>query len=161
MDLVIREAGMEDLPGLIDLVEKVFDERISHLYTREGAATFKGFIKLPEMEERMKRNYWALIAENGDLEILGTIFLKNRDHINLFFVRTDSERIGIGKALLNKAIKTIKEEDPSIEKITVNSSPNAVDAYGRLGFTITGEEKVLHGIRFIPMELLICEWALP
>jgi GNAT superfamily N-acetyltransferase len=161
MDLIVREAGMEDLPNIKKLVNTVFDENVAHLYSAEGIRTFKGHIELEKMRERMRRNYWALIAENRDLELFGTIFLKNRDHINLFFVRTDSERKGIGRALLDKAVKTIKEEDPSVNKITVNSSPNAVDAYSRLGFTVTGEEKVLHGIRFVPMELLICEQVLP
>jgi predicted GNAT family N-acyltransferase len=153
MDLIVREAGMEDLRGIKKLVEDVFNEKVAPLYSKEGIRTFRGHIELKKMEERMKRNYRALVAKNRDLEPIGTIFIKNRNHINLFFVRTDLERKGIGRCLLEEAVKIIIEVDPEVERITVNSSPNAVDAYGHLGFIATEKEKVLHGIRFIPMVL--------
>jgi hypothetical protein len=39
-------------------------------------------------------------------------------------------------------------------EFTVSSSPNAVSAYERLGFRITGSEQCVHGIRFVPMQRL-------
>ncbi|WP_366143753.1 GNAT family N-acetyltransferase [uncultured Bilophila sp.] len=36
--------------------------------------------------------------------------------------------------------------------MTVNAAPSAVPAYRRLGFKSTGEEKLVDGIRFVPME---------
>ncbi len=155
MDLIVREAAMEDLPGIKKLIEGVFDEKVAHLYSEEGVRTFKGYIELGKMQERMKRNYWALIAENKDLEIIGTIFFKDRNHINLFFVRADLEWKGVGKALLEKAVKISMEEDPSLQRITVNSSPNSLEVYKKMGFKPVDKEKVLHGIRFIPMSRII------
>jgi hypothetical protein len=37
-------------------------------------------------------------------------------------------------------------------EFTVSSSSNAVSAYERLGFRITGSEQCIHGIRFVPMQ---------
>jgi hypothetical protein len=37
----------------------------------------------------------------------------------------------------------------------VHSSPNAVDAYERLGFKAVGPEKLENGIYFIPMRIIL------
>jgi hypothetical protein len=65
----------------------------------------------------------------------------------MLFVQSSLQRSGIARALLASA------GDANCE-FTVNSSPNAVSAYERLGFRITGSEQCVHGIRFIPMQRL-------
>ncbi|WP_347567129.1 GNAT family N-acetyltransferase [Alistipes finegoldii] len=45
--------------------------------------------------------------------------------------------------------------DPAVSRITVNSSPYAVEIYRRLGFTATDAERVTDGIRFTPMTYLL------
>jgi ribosomal protein S18 acetylase RimI-like enzyme len=62
---------------------------------------------------------------------------------------------GIGKELLNTAISMIKEDDPEVLRITVHSSPNAIEAYKKMGFKETDYECTLHGIKYTPMELVI------
>lgn len=155
MNIIVREAKPEDLPEIHSLVTEVFDKEVAPLYCKEGIRTFRGYIDLKHMEDRMKRTYWALVAENEKGVLMGSIFLKNRDHINLFFVKNEFSRKGVGRKLLEKALKMIMEDSPDVKKITVNSSPNAVEAYKRLGFKDTDYERSLHGIRFIPMERVI------
>ncbi len=155
MDINIREAKSEDLPRIQQMVEEVFNSEVAHLYSKEGVRTFKGHIALKNMKERMKRSYWALVAENTKGELMGSLFMKNHDHINLFFVKKKFSRKGVGRQLLEKAVDIIREDSPQMKKITVNSSPNALEAYRSLGFKDTDYEKALHGIKYTPMELII------
>jgi GNAT superfamily N-acetyltransferase len=69
----------------------------------------------------------------------------------MLFVRSSHQRRGIGRGWLSAARKLPGD---SGHGFTVSSSPNAVSAYERLGFHITGAEQCVHGIRFIPMECL-------
>jgi hypothetical protein len=57
--------------------------------------------------------------------------------------------------LLCEAIKVCRDKKPDIQKITVNSSPNAYAAYQKLGFKGESAVKTVNGIRFIPLELAI------
>jgi predicted GNAT family N-acyltransferase len=45
--------------------------------------------------------------------------------------------------------------DNQAERITVKSSPYAVEIYEKMGFEKVGDEQEIHGIRFIPMMLKI------
>ena len=63
------------------------------------------------------------------------------------------QRKGIAKELLLRSIEICRKRKPDFSRITVNSSPNAFGAYQKMGFKATGDEKVVNGIRFIPMEL--------
>jgi len=52
---------------------------------------------------------------------------------------------------MREAIRPGRPPKPDGEGLTVNSSPNAVPAYIRMGFSPTGPEEVRNGIRFTPM----------
>ena len=69
----------------------------------------------------------------------------------MLFVQSSRQRGGIGRGLLAAAGALAGEADC---EFTVSSSPNAVSAYERLGFRITGLEQCVHGIRFVPMQRL-------
>jgi len=53
---------------------------------------------------------------------------------------------GIGRKLFEYAL-----EKSTGNKITVNSSPYAVEVYKKLGFVPNSGEQVVDGIRFTPM----------
>ena len=63
-------------------------------------------------------------------------------------------RQGIACALFN-AVRDFSRTDPAVSRITVNSSPYAVEIYRRLGFTATDAERVTDGIRFTPITYLL------
>ena len=71
-------------------------------------------------------------------------------HITLFFVNGKYHRRGIGKELMQLAVR-----DNQTGKLTVNSSPYAVEIYKKLGFSPTGPEEISDGIRFTHMEKMI------
>ncbi|MBU1161235.1 MAG: GNAT family N-acetyltransferase, partial [Proteobacteria bacterium] len=63
------------------------------------------------------------------------------------------QRIHIGRELLRKSLEICKKDNPALTEITVNSLPNAVNIYKKLGFAELEPEKEKNGIRFVPMKL--------
>ena len=64
----------------------------------------------------------------------------------------NAQRQGIAKRLLDEALEICKSKI-DLSEMSVNSSPNAVEAYSKLGFKINEQEQLKNGIRFIPMKL--------
>jgi ribosomal protein S18 acetylase RimI-like enzyme len=83
--------------------------------------------------------------------MVGAIEVRNWDHISLFFVDGELQRKGIGRELWRRALQACLASRPDGDRITVHSSPNAVEAYRRLGFRVEGAEQTVNGIRFVPM----------
>jgi GNAT superfamily N-acetyltransferase len=79
------------------------------------------------------------------------LHLRQPCHVSMLFVQSSRQRGGIGRGLLAAAGALAGDTDC---EFTVSSSPNAVSAYERLGFRITGSEQCVHGIRFVPMQRL-------
>jgi GNAT superfamily N-acetyltransferase len=79
--------------------------------------------------------------------LVGMLHLREPRHVAMLFVRSSFQRSGIARALLASA------GDANCE-FTVNSSPNAVGAYERLGFRVTGPEQCVRGIRSTPLQRL-------
>lgn len=79
-------------------------------------------------------------------EIVGTLCMRETQHIGGFFVKADYQRRGIGRALFHAMRK-----DYDKQEFTVNSSPYAVESYKCLGFEVTDTEQIVNGLRFTPM----------
>ena len=60
-----------------------------------------------------------------------------------------------GRELLRRSIALCCTQQPSITDISVNSSPNAVPVYEKLGFVRQQSEQENNGIRFVPMQLAL------
>jgi GNAT superfamily N-acetyltransferase len=155
MNVIVRKAGKADVTRISNMVKDVFNRDVAPGFDREGIRTFMDFIEPENMAGRMTRDHWGLVAENEEGLMVGILFFKGRSHINLFFVRNGYQKRGIGRKLLKKSIERLRKLEPGIGSITVNSAPGAVSAYAKMGFKRTGEERVLNGIRFSPMELII------
>lgn len=146
------KAGEEAI--VVDLVLKIFDEFVAPQYSQEGVAEFKKFVCADVLVDRLRAGNIVLLAELRK-RIVGVIEIRENSHIALLFVEKSHQRMGIAKELIRKSIKICKERKSDIQKITVNSSPNAFTAYQNIGFKKIEEEKVVNGIRFIPMELIL------
>lgn len=70
------------------------------------------------------------------------------------FVNKEYHRQGIAKSLFQTVEERCKSED-NLSKITVNSSPYAIEVYHCLGFFDTDKELTANGIRFTPMFFLL------
>jgi len=73
----------------------------------------------------------------------------------MLFVKKDYHRRGIARSLFQTAVKEICKKQDNVSKITVNSSPYAVEVYHRLGFVDIDKEQTVNGIRFTPMAYLL------
>jgi GNAT superfamily N-acetyltransferase len=92
--------------------------------------------------------HWVAL-EGG--AIVGTAVVTPPSHIYHLFVRSDRQRSGIGRRLMNEALWFISDRSGRAT-VTVNSSLNAVDAYRKFGFRNAGDEVVDGaGVRFQPM----------
>jgi GNAT superfamily N-acetyltransferase len=98
-----------------------------------------------------------LVAEIHD-EVVGVIGMRDWNHIFLLFVDGGHQHKGIARKLVSKALGRGEIEGHHSEKVTVNSSPNAVGAYRRMGFVQTADEEIHNGIRAIPMMLDTTDW---
>jgi len=148
----IRDLDESDINKAYRLVSSVFDEFVAPLYSDEGVEEFNRFINPTNLIERLRTDSLILVAEI-ESEIIGVIGFRDWSHIFLLFIKGDYQGKGIANLLLNESLKRCKSGNHNLENVTVNSSPNAVTAYERMGFIATSKEQLTKGICFVPMVL--------
>lgn len=152
-DTAIRPLHETELPAASALAGRVFAEFEAPEYSPEGIGAFFRFAA-PETLAAQHRNgsmqSWGAFRQGT---LIGIITLTRRSHLCLLFVEKACHRQGIARALFS-ALRDHCRTAPDTPRITVNSSPYAVEAYRRLGFRTTGDERTVDGIRFTPMEYL-------
>ena len=143
--LVIQQLPDDNIADAIELIWNCFLEFVAPDYSREGVRAFKNYIY-----DKKQINKLKLFAAFDDSELVGVLAADfNTNNICLFFVKNKYHKQGVGRALFNNfLLKT------DAKRITVNSSPYAVEFYHRLGFKNITSEQVSDGIRFVPMEYL-------
>lgn len=151
--LEYREINQKELPETLGLVRKVFDEFEAPYYSEEGITSFYKFIDINNMSEQYSNGSLYFYGCFINDMIVGMIAVKDFVHISLLFVDKQYHRQGIAKKLFNVVLKLCMEKNPSLDAITVNSSPYAVDVYHKFGFFDVSSEQVVDGIGFVPMEL--------
>lgn len=138
----IRKLNPTEKNAALKLVWEVFQEFESPDYTQEGTDSFRNYIQHANTIDNLE-----MLGAFDRKELTGMIATRNDgSHIALFFVRKEHHRQGIGRQLFEKVAT-----DSRSERITVHSSPYAVDIYHRLGFTDTQPEQSTDGIRYTPM----------
>lgn len=150
-DYKIKKLQAADLPDALRLVWETFLIFEAPEYSDEGIGEFKSFIELSsimEMQSKFELFLWGCFHEG---KIIGVIATNPRCHISLLFVDKNYHQQGIASALYNTALEYYKE-DGGFSVMTVNSSPYAAEIYRRMGFTETDTERIVNGIRFIPMK---------
>ncbi len=154
MDEKIRIRDLEDgeITKAHDLVASVFDEFVAPLFSTEGVNQFKSFIEPSNLADRLREDSFILVAEVGS-EMIGVVAMRDWSHIFLLFVDGKHQGKGIAKRLVQAALQRCEDEGRRPDKVTVNSSPNAVGAYERMGFVQTAEEELRHGVRAVPMAM--------
>ena len=151
--LEYREIKQEDLPEILNLVHKVFDEFEAPYYSEEGVSSFYKFIDINNISEQFSNGslyFYGCFINNI---IVGIIAVKDFIHISLLFVDKQYHKQGIARSLFNDVIKICKENKHFLKTITVNSSPYAVGFYHKLGFVDVSSEQLLDGVQFTPMRL--------
>ena len=149
-----EEMKEEELKETLELVKRIFDEFEAPDYTDEGVTNFYKFIAYDSILAHIKNNFKIFVAKAED-KIIGMICIRDFSHIAMLFVDKKYHKNGIGTELMNIAKKYCQENSKDISKITVNSSPYAIEFYHKIGFKDTGKEQTVDGIRFLPMQLSI------
>lgn len=149
-----EEMKEEELKETLELVKRVFDEFEAPDYTDEGVTNFYKFIAYESILAHIKNNFKIFVAKEED-KIIGMICIRDFYHIAMLFVDKKYHKNGIGTELMIIAKKYCQENNQDISKITVNSSPYAIEFYHKIGFKDTGKEQTVDGIRFLSMQLSI------
>ena len=152
MDIPIRYQRMEagDEIQVSTFITEVFNQFVAQGFSQEGIGEFMKYIQPDTLANHLKSNHFGLIAFVGP-KIIGVIVVRDYNHVALFFVDSRHQRRGIGRKLFNKALELCVCHDIKISKITVNASPNSINAYKNLNFEPTDSEQCVNGIRFVPM----------
>ena len=139
---------------VINIVSTVFNEFVALQYSEEGVIEFYKYANTRALAERSKINHFTIIAEQ-DNEPVGIIEIRNNNHIPLFFLKPQFQKKGLGKQLLHYAIEVCSQNNTDLQKLTVHATPNAVQAYEKMGFIPENTEQCINGIKFVPMSLKI------
>jgi GNAT superfamily N-acetyltransferase len=136
-----------------DLVEQTFLAQVAPLYSPQGVNEFLGYVSAQAIAERLQADNFMLAAY-GPEGLTGIVEADSaREHIVWFFVKQEAQRSGVGRKLLAKALAELKRRRPYLTKVTVNSSPNSVEAYSALGFSATADQQEHNGIIFTTMAI--------
>lgn len=125
----------------MDLCRRVFLEFEAPEYPPEGVEAFDTYLA----DAAQVNSLTAFCAWEGSRP-LGVLAAEG-SHIALFFVDPAFHRQGIGRRLFQAYLA-----EGGRERVTVHSSPYAVEVYRHLGFSPTAEEQLSpDGIRYTPM----------
>lgn len=150
----IRFVSGDEWEEAMELAWKTFLEFEGDIYPPEGIRSFEDFITDSTLKRMFIMGAYQVMAAYDHEKMVGMISLRNEIHISLLFVDRYYQRRGIGRALILRLSKYVKEEIGK-SQITVNASPYGVDFYHRLGFRDVGPQKQQDGIIFTPMLLAI------
>ena len=135
-----------------NLVTSTFQHDIAPFYSPEGVREFLSYASPEALKDRQTKNHLAIVASQNE-SVVGFLELRDFSHIALLFVAVEHQQEGIGRLLLEEALRLIRAHQPAAREVTVNASPNAVTAYERFGFRAAGEMQTKNGIGFLPMRL--------
>jgi len=138
-----------------DLIVRIFQEHVAPVYSKNGIEKFLGMLSPNGLSEMNKgKSSFVILAKQRNRPI-GMLAVRNESHITLIFVDSQYQRKGIGKHLLDEAIKICLNRNSELTAVTVSSSPNSILFYEGVGFEVQGDEVDEDGMRFTPMRKII------
>lgn len=150
----IRKITENEVDEALSLALDVFMEFEAPEYAPEGVEMFRKEIaedRKPDSDS--KKGLCPMYAAFDGEKMIGMARTrKTKTHINLLFVRKEYHRRGVATALFRFLLGDILRENPTVKKITVNSSPYGLPFYLRIGFVPLSEEREKDGIRYTPMK---------
>ncbi len=156
-NIIIRKITEHEVESAMNLVLEVFMQFEAPDYHPSAVETFKrDIIENADFLEKVKQGVCPIYgAFDGD-KIVSLIGMRStKTHINLVFTKKEYHRKGIAKAIFNHLLNDVQKENPSLQELTLNSSPYAIPFYLAIGFVPMSEEQEIDGIRFTPMKYII------
>ena len=157
MNIVIRKIFSNEVMDAMNLALEVFMQFEAPDYDPSGVETFKkDIVENPTFINDAKNGLCPIYAAfDGDKMVALIGMRKNKTHINLVFTKKEYHRKGIATAIFNYLLSDLLNDNPSLQEITLNSSPYGLPFYISLGFVPLSEEQEINGIRFTPMKYII------
>lgn len=149
-DISVSSVGLQEYPLIKEFITDIFNQHVAPSYSKKGCQEFYKVVSIEHLTQAAQQG--ALIrAFTVSGEMAGIIHLRE-NHIVLLFVHNDFHGQGVGKFIIDWA-KSIAKQSAGHKTITVNSSPNSIRFYQKQGFTATGDEQNVDGVRFTPMKI--------
>lgn len=145
--ITIRKAVPEDAEGVCRVVHEAFVADVAPENSKEGVEFFLRVQNPAYFTKKIPAFVSAYVAEKAG-EIIGVIAIGKK--LSTFFILPEHQRSGVGKRLLSIAVTDWAAKTSEVI-LSVNSSPNAVEAYEKMGFVRVGKEDLANNVRFLPM----------
>jgi ribosomal protein S18 acetylase RimI-like enzyme len=146
----IRPMQPDEVLAVVGLVVRSFRQSVAPLYSPQGVAEFLAYASAESMLRRLREDHFVLVALQAG-QLVGMVEVRHQEHISMLFVEPQRQRQGIGGALLAQAVQVMRAARPDLAEVSVNSSPNSVEAYTHFGFLATAPQQEKNGIQFVPM----------
>lgn len=155
--VVIRKITAGEVESAMALALEVFMQFEAPDYGPAGVETFKkDIVENPEYLEKARQGACPIYGAFDGEQIVALMGMRsNKTHINLVFTKKEYHRKGIARAIFRYLLQDVLKENPSLEALTLNSSPYGLPFYLAIGFTPLSEEQEMNGIRFTPMKYII------
>jgi ribosomal protein S18 acetylase RimI-like enzyme len=148
--LAVCHAQRGELAAAAQLVQRLLIERVSKWLEPSAISEYSEFATADSMQLRYDAGHKFWLAKIPADQIVGMLEVKGSAHVLMLFVHAEFQRRGVARALLRGAFPGF----PNMRfNVTVNSIPQSIPAYERMGFVRAGEEQNVRGIRFVPMTL--------
>ncbi len=133
--MFIRVLEPDEIPNALKLVWNAFEEHDSHEFDEKLTKSFKAFLtnvpKIPNLK------FYATF-ENGKMISIAAM---DNNHLLILFVHKEFRNRGVAKLLWYDIVTFMKNKI-----FTVDAAPPSIDLYKRLGFSLTGEEKIINDV---------------
>lgn len=156
-NIVIRKITSNEVESAMHLALEVFMQFEAPDYHPSGIETFKkDIVENPEYLKNAKSGICPIYGAFDGNQIVALMGMRSsKTHINLVFTKKEYHRKGIARAIFLYLLDDILQENPSLEALTLNSSPYGLPFYTAIGFKPLSEEQEINGIRFTPMKYMI------
>ena len=154
LEIAVVSAVDADRPAISAMLITTFNQFVCEC-TQQGRDSFGEFVSEDALRARAQAP--QLVAKTDAGEVVGFTEARDNTHICLLFVKKEYQGRGLSRRLLNSLIGVLRERNPSLRGLTVNSSPNAVAIYEHMGFHPTGPMQRVDGLPFTPMYLELGE----
>ena len=131
----IREGSEADFHHIRKIVSSAIRTRVADS-DEQHDVLFKDVCSSFEQWHQNNAQSLFLVCEKGDI-IQGVILVKAYWNITALFVDPEHEGLGVGRALLNEAIRICRNRSPK-PSLKLNSSIYARPFYEKMGFRQTG-----------------------
>lgn len=145
----IRRAAESDFLKMSRNSILTYERFVFKDYDELGTRLAYDYLRSEQFEKRLSDAYDWLIIEDEQNRMAGFCEIRGLSHISVFVIFDEFSGRGYGKQLLKEVCSKIKEGGS--EGATLKSSRYAFEFYKKFGFVDTAEERIEHGICFVPM----------